>query len=71
MDVRNNEFAACVEADLEGIIRDHCVRIDPANYFRHHHWFQRLRQWAAYETIRIIFFLFTFYFKQEKESKRR
>jgi cardiolipin synthase len=71
MDVRNNEFAAFVEADLEGIIRDHCIRIDPANYFRHHHWLQRLRQWAAYETVRIIFFLFTFYFKQEKESKRR
>jgi len=71
MDVRNNEFAAFVEADLEGIIRDHCIRIDPSNYFRHHHWLQRLRQWAAYETVRIIFFLFTFYFKQEKESKRR
>ena len=71
MDVRNNEFAAGVEADLERIIRDHCTRIDPANYFRHHHWLQRLRQWAAYETIRIIFFLFTFYFKQEKETKRR
>jgi cardiolipin synthase len=71
MDVRNNEFAASVESDLEGIIRDHCIRIDPANYFRNHHWLQRLRQWAAYETIRMIFFLFTFYFKQEKESKPR
>jgi cardiolipin synthase len=71
MDVRNNEFAACVEADLDAIIRDHCVRIDPANYFRHHHWLRRLQQWAAYETIRIIFFLFTFYFKQEKESQHR
>ncbi len=71
MDVRNNEFAASVESDLEAIIRDHCIRIDPASYFHHHHWRQRLRQWAAYETIRILFFLFTFYFKQEKESKPR
>jgi len=71
IDVRNNEFAASVESDLEAIIRDHCVRIDPASYFHHHHWRQRLRQWAAYETIRILFFLFTFYFKQEKESKPR
>jgi cardiolipin synthase len=71
MDVRNNEFAACVEKDLDSIIRDHCIRIDPDNYFHHNNWLQRLRQWTAYETIRVIFFLFTFYFKQEKESKRR
>jgi cardiolipin synthase len=71
MDVRNNEFAACVEKDLDSIIRDHCIRIDPDNYFHHHNWLQRLRQWTAYETIRVIFFLFTFYFKQEKESKYR
>jgi cardiolipin synthase len=71
MDVRNNDFAACAEADLEEIIRDHCIRIDPKNYFQHHNWLQRLRQWIAYETIRIIFFLFTFYFKREKEAKRR
>jgi cardiolipin synthase len=71
MDVRNNEFAALVEADLEGIIRDHCIRVDPANYFHQHSWLGRLRQWAAYETVRLLFFLFTFYFKQEKESKRR
>jgi cardiolipin synthase len=71
MDVRNEEFAAQAEADLDAIIRDHCIRIDPTNYFHHHGWLQRLRQWAAYETVRIIFFLFTFYFKQEKESKHR
>ncbi len=71
MDVRNNEFAARAEADLEEIIRDHCIRVDPNNYFHHHGWLRRLRQWAAYETIRILFFLFTFYFKQEKESKHR
>jgi cardiolipin synthase len=71
MDVRNTEFAAQAEADLEAIIRDHCIRIDPKVYFHHHHWLKRLRQWTAYETIRIIFFLFTFYFKQEKESKHR
>jgi cardiolipin synthase A/B len=69
MDVRNNEFAALAEADLEGIIRDHCIRIDPKDYFQHQTWTRRLRQWISYQTIRILFFLFTFYFKQEKESK--
>lgn len=71
MDVRNIEFASLAEADLDAIIRDHCIRIDPKNYFHHHGWLPRLRQWIAYETVRFLFFLFTFYFKQEKESKHR
>jgi cardiolipin synthase len=71
MDVRNTEFAALTEADLNAIIRDHCTRVDPKSYFLRHGWFLRLRHWIAYETIRILFFLFTFYFKQEKESKQR
>jgi len=71
MDVRNTEFAAQAEADLDAIIGDHCIRIDPKTYFHRHGWLQRLRQWTAYETVRLIFFLFTFYFKQEKESKNR
>jgi cardiolipin synthase len=69
MDVRNNEFAAQAEADLEDIIRNHCTRVDPKNYFLHRSWFQRLRQWIGFQTVRFIFFLFTFYFKQDKESK--
>jgi cardiolipin synthase len=68
MDVRHPGFAAGVEEELEGIIRDHCVRIDPETYFRHTGFIQRFLQRAAYESIRVIFFLFTFYFIQEKES---
>lgn len=69
LDVRNNEFAALVEAELNDIIVNHSVRITPQNYFQQTGWLRRLRQWIAYQTIRVIFFLFTFYFKQEKESK--
>ena len=71
MDVRNNEFAAKAESDMEEIIRDHCVRVDPNKYFLQRSGLQRLRQWAGFQTVRLIFFLFTFYFKQEKESKPR
>lgn len=68
MDVRNDAFAACVEEELEEIIRNNCVQITPENYFQHHGFFQRFLQWMAYESIRLLFFLSTFYFKQEKES---
>lgn len=70
MDVRNPIFATKVEEELEGIIRDHCKRIVPEEYFHGISIFQHFLQWLAYETIRLIFFLFTFYFRQEKEGKR-
>ena len=68
MDVRNPVFAMKVEEELEGIIRDHCKRIVPEEYFNHIGLFQRFRQRLAYQMIRLLFFLFTFYFRQEKET---
>jgi len=69
MDVRNPAFAASVEQELEEIISKHCVQITEESYFRHTGLFKIFLQRVAYETIRLLFFLFTFYFKQEKESK--
>jgi len=66
MDVRNAPFTLLVEKELETIIRDHCVRITPENFLRHNSPLKRLLQWTAFNTIRFLFFLFTFYFKQEK-----
>ena len=71
MDVRNAAFAVGVEQELDVLVRDHCVEIDPEEYFHHHGPFRRLWQWVAYETVRLLFFIFTFYFRQEKESPRR
>jgi hypothetical protein len=47
------------------------VRILPKEYFHRTSILQRFWQRLAYETIRVLFFLFTFYFRQEKESKPR
>lgn len=68
LDVRDPVFATKVEEELEGIIRDHCKRIVPEEYFHDVGLFKRFGQRLAYETIRLIFFLFTFYFRQEKET---
>ena len=67
MDVRNPAFAATVEQELDGIIRDHCQQVTPEAFFSHTSLFKRILQKLAYETIRVLFFLFTFYFKQQKE----
>ncbi len=68
MDVRNDAFVAGVEQELEELIRHHCVQIKPEEYFKNTGLFKRALQQIAFETIRLLFFLFTFYFKQEKES---
>jgi len=68
MDVRSEPFAARVENELEEIIKNNCIQIVAENYFQHHGFLRRCWQRAAYESIRLIFFLFTFYFKQEKET---
>jgi len=70
MDVRNTPFATQVEQEMEGIIRDHCKQVDPESYFHQHGLWQRFLQRGAYDLIRLIFYLFTFYFKQEKEHDR-
>jgi cardiolipin synthase len=70
IDVRNTPFVATVEQELETLIRDHCKEIIPEEYFHRTGVLQRLWQWLAYETVRLLFFLFTFYWQQEQETKR-
>jgi len=66
MDIRDQPFATLVEAELDKIIGDHCVRVTPESFFSHTSLFRRALQRIAYQTIRLLFFLFTFYFRQEK-----
>jgi cardiolipin synthase len=66
MDVRDQPFATSVEKELDTIISQHCVRVTPESFFSHTTLFKKIRQRIAYQTIRLLFFLFTFYFKQEK-----
>jgi cardiolipin synthase len=68
MDVRNESFAAAVEQELETLIRDHCKEIIPAEYFKKTGPWRQFLQWGSYEIVRLLFFLFTFYWRQEKES---
>lgn len=66
MDVRNEAFVKTVEDDIAAIIRDNCIRIIPEEYIKHTSSFRMFLQWLSFQTIRVLFFLFTFYFKQEK-----
>jgi len=66
MDVRDAAFARSVEQELDTLIREHCVQVTPESFSRHSSLLKKILQRLAYQSIRLIFFLFTFYFRQEK-----
>lgn len=68
IDVNNAAFGKNLHNHLTSILSVDCVQVKPSSFFQKQAWWNRLHQWAAYEMVRLIFFLFTFYFKQEKNS---
>ena len=64
IDIQNNKFALEVEQTLEEIMQNDCIRITEKEFERHNTFIKRVWQRICYEIIRLIFFLFTFYFKQ-------
>jgi cardiolipin synthase len=69
LDIKDDSFAASVNRELDTILRKDCLRITEESFTKKYHFFQRLWQQIAFDVVHIIFFLFTFYFRQ-KEAKR-
>jgi cardiolipin synthase len=69
LDIKDDNFAASVNRELDAILRKDCIRITEESFTKKYHFFQRLWQQIAFDVVHIIFFLFTFYFRQ-KEAKR-
>ena len=66
LDVSNQKFVHSVKQHIEEIIRKDCVQVIEKKFIAHNHYLQRLWQDTCYETIRLLFYLFTFYFKQKE-----
>lgn len=66
VDVYNAAFGQILREQLNSILLNDCVQVQPSTFFQRLTWWKRIWQWAAYELVRLIFFLFTFYFSQEK-----
>jgi cardiolipin synthase len=64
IDIQNNRFAEGVDKTLEEIMQNDCILITEKEFERHNTFVKRIWQRLCYEMIRLIFFLFTFYFKQ-------
>lgn len=63
--VRNKPFATSVRQRMDAIINNYCKRIQPLNNFFSFNLIKRFLQKSAYETVRLILNLSTFYFKEE------
>jgi cardiolipin synthase len=64
LDVYDPCFAMQVNDMLENITRKDCIRITTGYFEKRSNVFKRMIHWVSYETIRFIFYMFTFYFKQ-------
>lgn len=64
VDIRSQTFVQQTEEELQRIIREECIQILP---HRRHNVFMQLWEWTSYQSLRLLLFLFTFYFRREKE----
>jgi len=68
LDVLDNEFAAEADDWLRRLMERECIRITD-DYLENYSLPQRFLQWLSYEVYRLVLFLFTFYFRQQKDTK--
>ncbi len=67
IDVEEKNFASKTKEELNSIIEKDCIRIDPKGFYASQGLVQKLLQWTAYRTFRVVFKLFTFYFSKQRK----
>ena len=68
LDVQDLTFSRVVHEQLMKIIDNDCIRIAPISIIRSYQPFERILQWICYETVRLLFNLFTFYLSKKRNS---
>ena len=66
LDVRNTAFVTNAGETLQQIIANDCVRITHENLLKTTNVFKQFVRWLSYQFIRVVVYLFTFYFKQRR-----
>ena len=64
VDVVNPGFVKKVRQKLESIIADECMCVSAEVHAKTNNVFKQFTRWFSYQFIRMVIFLFTFYFKQ-------
>lgn len=66
MEVRDAAFAAETTRILQRIIDTGCERVTPENHARARNVFKQFTRWASYSFIRVMIYIFTFYFRRRE-----
>lgn len=69
LDIDDISFSTFVHQQLMKIINNDCSRISPISIIRSYRPSERIMQWISYETVRLLFNLFTFYFSKKRNAK--
>lgn len=64
LDIDQPAFGRQVASELGRIMRDDCTAVTELDYRTRYHLLHRIFQWLSYECMRLVFFLFTFHFRQ-------
>ncbi|MBI1344241.1 MAG: phospholipase [Terrimonas sp.] len=64
LDILDGNFAGIVTEEMNRIILQDCIQVDKDSYNLSNTFLKRIWQKACYEFIRLVFTLFTFYFKK-------
>ena len=64
LDIKNENFAKDVETEVEKIIERDCIRITAEHHKKTKNFIIQFARWLSYHFIRVVLYLFTFYFKQ-------
>ena len=65
LDIKDSRFTAGVKDIVEHIIDNDCTRITTDDLAKTKNIFKQLARWGSYRFIRLVFHLFTFYFKRK------
>ncbi|MBK1441579.1 hypothetical protein JHJ32_16390 [Parapedobacter sp. ISTM3] len=65
LDVQGKSFVRQTIGELEYIMQNHCTRVNPSDFAAKTTLLSRLIRWFSFKILRLIFFLGTFYMKQE------
>jgi cardiolipin synthase len=71
LDIRDEKFAEGATEMLQQIMKDQCVAIMPNHRRYATNIFSQFTRWCSYQIIRIIFYVFTFYFKRRSSKSLR
>lgn len=65
LDVHNKQFVAEVKKQLDAIIEKDCIQITMTDHLRTKNIIKQFGRWCSYQFIKIVFSLFTFYFRKQ------